>query len=356
VKHQHDLVELKDTGACDTMSRFHFRSGQSLAVTDFDLLSLLPRAPQKRSTPEILTRLAAAGHSMAPRSLQRRLISLSATHPIVCDDRSKPQGWSISSTAASTLGELSVQEAVTLKLAERYLVDAIPAELLDDLKRYFQQADRKLKEESLYRAWLGKVRLVPGSQPLGKPDVARNVMTNAYAGVLRQTVLNVTYRVRRGATAKTYDVEPLAIVVRGSVTYLVAQFPWADDVTLMALHRFDSIRATDRKNSARTAFDLDGFLSSGALGFMPKGEQAVRIRFYDFAGDHLLETPISPNQVLKEICAGESELHATLPITEQFKWWLLGFGDRAEVLAPASLRKEMHIRLLAAASRYNKSR
>jgi len=356
VKHLHDIVELKDTGACDTMSRPHIRSVQSLVISDFDLLSLLPRAPEKRSTPEILTRLAAAGHSLTPRSLQRRLNTLSATHPMECDDRSKPYGWSISSTAPTSLGELSVQEAVTLKLAERYLVEAIPAELLDDLKRYFQQADRKLKNESLYRAWLGKVRLVPGNQPLGKPEVARNVMTNAYAGVLRQTVLNVTYRVRRGATAKTYDVEPLAIVVRGSVTYLVAQFPWADDVTLMALHRFDSIRATDHKNSARTAFDLDGFLASGALGFMPKGEQAVRIRFYDFAGDHLSETPISPNQVLKETADDQRELQATLPITEQFKWWLLGFGERAEVLAPASLRKEIHTRLLAAAARYNKSR
>ena len=61
---------------------------------------------------------------------------------------------------------MSTQEAVALKLAERYLRDAIPADLLDGLKHYFNQADAKLKDTSLYRAWLNKIQLIPASQSL----------------------------------------------------------------------------------------------------------------------------------------------------------------------------------------------
>ena len=247
---------------------------------------------------------------------------------------------------------MSTQEALALKLAQRYLSDALPAEVLDDLKQYFHQADAKLKDESLYRAWLGKIRLIPASQPMLKPTTARNVLAAAYAGVLRGTVLNVSYRRRDEDQVKTYDIEPLAIIVRGSVTYLVAHFPWAQNVSLMALHRFSAVRQTERKIRTPPNFDLNQFIESGALGFGNTAVQAVHVRFYDGAGAHLEETPIRSDQILKIREDGEIDLLVTLPITEQFKWWLLAFGDRAEVIAPAILRTEMHKRLTAAARRY----
>jgi predicted DNA-binding transcriptional regulator YafY len=325
-----------------------------MALSDFDLIALLPRAPEKRSTPELLSRLAAAGHQLTPRSLQRRLASLSLTQPIVCDDRSKPFGWSIASTAPTNLGIMSTQEALALKLAQRYLGEALPAEVLDDLKQYFHQADAKLKDESLYRAWLGKVRLLPASQPLLKPTTARNVLAGAYVGVLRGTVLNVTYRPRGADKAKTYDIEPLAIIVRGSVTYLAAVFPWAQDATLMALHRFSSVKQTEQKIRPPLNFDLDQFIKSGALGFGVASLQAVHVRFYNGAGAHLEETPVHADQILKIRDDGDIDLLVTVPVTEQFKWWLLGFGDRVEVLAPTALRKELRARLTVAVKRYNR--
>lgn len=325
-----------------------------MSLSDFDVIALLPRAPEKRSTPELLSRLAAAGHRLTPRSLQRRLASLSLSQPIVCDDRSKPFGWSLESTAPANLGTLSTQEALALKLAQRYLGDALPAEVMDDLKQYFHQADAKLKDESLYRAWLGKVRLLPASQPLLKPNTARNLLAVAYIGVLRGTVLNVTYRQRGADKAKTYDVEPLAIIVRGRVTYLVAIFPWAQDATLMALHRFSSVRQTERKIRPHHNFDLDLYIESGALGFGDPSVQALRVRFYDGAGAHLQETPLHADQTLKMRDDGAMDLMVTMPMTEQLKWWILGFGDRVEVLAPKALREELHGRLALAVSRYSK--
>ena len=139
------------------------------------------------------------------------------------------------------------------------------------------------------------------------------------------------------------------------MSYLVAQFPWADDVTLMALHRFSDIRLTDAKIRNGLGFDLDAYIDSGALGFMPTPAEKVQLHFYDYAGDHLVETPVSVNQALKKGADGEQRLTATLPITEQFKWWLLAFGDRVEVLAPAKLRNEIRERLVAATIRYVKT-
>lgn len=218
-----------------------------LNITDHDITSRLPRTPEKRSIAELHSRLIAAGHQITIRSLQRRLISLTRTHPIVSDVRSKPYGWSISADAKIALGELSVQEAVALKLSERYLLEAMPDDLLSDLSGYFAQANSKLKHDSLYSSWLEKVRVVSANQPLHKPVVARNILAVAYDGVLKGQMLNVTYRGSGGTKTKNYDIHPLAIIVRGSVSYLVAQFPWATDVSLMALHRFTAVKATGKK-------------------------------------------------------------------------------------------------------------
>lgn len=320
-------------------------------ITDHDIISRLPRAPEKRSIPALHSRLAAAGQRITMRSLQRRLVSLMRTHPIVCDDRSKPYGWAITADTKLAIGELSIQEAVALKLSERYLSDAMPTDLLSDLSGYFAQADAKLRHESLYRAWLGKVRVVPANQPLRKPHVPRNILSSTYDGVLKGQMLNVSYRTTTGAKAKHYDIHPLAIIVRGSLSYLVAQFPWSSDVSLMALHRFIEVKVSTEK-SPDTDFNVDDFIANGRVGFLPSAKQTLRVRFYDGAGSHLSETPISPDQKLKIIDESTHTLTVSLPITEQLKWWLFGFGDRVEVLAPLALRAEFKARLNLASKRY----
>ena len=325
-----------------------------MKLSDHDIISLLPRTPEKRSTTELQSRLAATGKHVTMRSLQRRLVVLSERHRIVSDERGKPYGWSMAADAPANMGELSVQEAVALKLSEGFLKTAMPPDLLIDLKQYFAQADLKLKDQSLYRAWLERFRFIPPNQPLEQPQIARNIQACVYESVLRGVVLNVSYHKSGTAAAKTYDVEALAIVMRGSVTYLIALFPRAesDDVSLFALHRILAATMTSNPIRQDHGFKLDEFIASGALGFMPTDDQTLRLRFFSGAGNHLEETRLVANQKIRRIDSTTLELTARLPITEQLKWWLLAFGDGVEVLAPKQLRAEFRTRLSAANLRY----
>ena len=325
-----------------------------MKLSDHDIISLLPRAPEKRSTTELQGRLAATGKHVNVRSLQRRLVVLSERHRIISDERGKPYGWSMAADAPANMGELSVQEAVALKLSEGFLKTAMPPDLLIDLKQYFAQADLKLKNQSLYRAWLERFRIIPANQPLEQPQIARNIQARVYEAVLKGVVLNVSYRKPGAAAAKTYDLEPLAIVMRGNVTYLIALFPRADDddVSLFALHRVSAATPTIKPIRQDHGFKLDEYLAGGALGFMSTGEQTLRLRFFNGAGDHLEETRLVANQKIRRMDSATLELTARLPVTEQLKWWLLAFGDCVEVLAPKQLRDEFRTRLSAANQRY----
>jgi predicted DNA-binding transcriptional regulator YafY len=45
-------------------------------------------------------------------------------------------------------------------------------------------------------------------------------------------------------------------------------------------------------------------------------------------------------------------VHATVENTAELRWWLLGFGELVEVLAPADLRDEFRTRATAMAAMY----
>ena len=324
-----------------------------MRLTDQDILALLPRAPEKRSTTEICERLARSGHTVTARSIQRRLITLSGLYPIVSDERSKPYGWSIKRDAPPTLGAISLQEAIALKMGQRYLMEALPVEVIDDLRPYFASADEKLKESKLYSAWMDRVRLISPVQPLVKPRIARNILASCYDAVLKGLRLQLKYEKDAGST-KEYQADALSIVVRGPVTYLLVKFEWADDVALLAMHRIRAAVVTVQKNLGGADFNLNEFIQTGAFGFFPEGTELLRVHMYDGAGSHLLETPFSVAQELKEVAPGEHILTVRTQITQQLKWWLLGFGERIEVLAPASLRREFAGKFRAASRRYMK--
>ena len=56
---------------------------------------------------------------------------------------------------------------------------------------------------------------------------------------------------------------------------------------------------------------------------------------------NLDERPLSNGHRLEEQPDGRMLLTATVVDSSELRWWLLGFGDQVEVLAPASIREEM---------------
>lgn len=120
----------------------------------------------------------------------------------------------------------------------------------------------------------------------------------------------------------------------------------------MALHRFKAVTLTERNVSRSSKFDLDEFIDAGGMGFLQSGISRVHLRFFDGAASHLEETRISESQKLIHQPNGDVDLISDLPITEQLKWWIMGFGENVEVIAPVRLRTEIAKRLVAAAAHY----
>ena len=79
---------------------------------------------------------------------------------------------------------------------------------------------------------------------------------------------------------------------------------------------------------------------------------SIQLRFYNGAGYHLKETPLSKDQTIKDLDGETIEVKATVRDNRRLHWWLLGFGGDVEVLAPKQLRTSVLESIEASRNRY----
>ena len=92
-----------------------------------EMLRMIPREPRKMSTTELREKLSDEGYDTTPRTIQRDLLTLSESFPLVCDDRSHPYGWSRAKHAnTQSLPGMDTATALTFTLTEQYLSEMQP--------------------------------------------------------------------------------------------------------------------------------------------------------------------------------------------------------------------------------------
>jgi predicted DNA-binding transcriptional regulator YafY len=79
------------------------------------------------------------------------------------------------------------------------------------------------------------------------------------------------------------------------------------------------------------------------------------IRVESYAAEHLLESPLAPNQTVRPLDDGRQELTASVVDTKHLRWWLTGFGAQLEVIAPLALRIAMRDQAEDLAAVYRKT-
>jgi predicted DNA-binding transcriptional regulator YafY len=307
----------------------------------WQLLRLIPRSPRRIDAASIERHLRAEGIEVARRSIQRDLESLATSFPIECDERSKPYGWSWKSDAeALEMPPMSVRAAVTLELVRGYLTQTLPRTTLKSLDPYFARAKDVLAKSpnAKLARWPSKVRVVPRGAPLRAPAVSPRVLDVVYEALLQERRFVARYRPRGTTTLKEYDVNPLALLVRGNTLTLVCTLREYEDVRHLLLHRIASAELLDSPTRVLRGFDLDHHINQGRASF-PKGSHiALKLLVDQQVALTLEETPLAADQRLTPFDDQRQGVDATVADTMELRGWLTSYGPLVEVLEPATLR------------------
>ena len=85
------------------------------------ILQLIPKPPRKVTVEQLAKRLAQEGIRVTTRTVRRDLEDLAEVHPLECDAKGRPQGWSWSREAAPLLPPtLDPHTALAFTLLAKY--------------------------------------------------------------------------------------------------------------------------------------------------------------------------------------------------------------------------------------------
>lgn len=304
------------------------------------LLQLLPRRLPGLTTQELRDKLQDRGYSIHLRSVQRDLDRLSARFGFTCDEGTPPRWFWPPGAADLSLPSQDPHSALTWQLIERYLEPVLPPTVKREAEGQFQAARQVLQASHARQLlrWQARVRLLPRGLPMKPTEIETPVLDAVHSALLEARQMRVRYHARHATDSKLLRIHPLGLVIRESVYYLVGTANDYADVIQLALHRFLDAEVLADEVLEPAGFDLDQYIEAG--GFLyPQGQEIdLVVRFEPYTAHHLRESPLSECQTATELPDGRVEIRARVLNSQQLLWWLMGFGDKAEVLAPDSLR------------------
>jgi predicted DNA-binding transcriptional regulator YafY len=323
-------------------------SGKETLLRQWQMLRLIPRYPFKITSKELHKKLLAENYVTTKRTVERDLLALSVSFPIMSDESGRTYRWSWSKDGATfDLPGISNTEALTFNMVEQYLKPILPASTLGQLQPYFTTAEKKLAALSLHssnRSWVDKVRVIQPSQALLPPNIDPEVQREVYEALLRDKKLYITYKKSGADEAKKYEVNPLGIVERGQVIYVVCTIAEYQEPRQLVLHRIVKAEMLDEPSKRPEGFELSSYIEQ-AFGFGGNKPIKLEVIFrqtnFTHPIDHLRETPLSADQKITQHSIEENSFKLTATVIDslQLRWWLMGFGEGVEVLGPPVLRE-----------------
>lgn len=183
----------------------------------------------------------------------------------------------------------------------------------------------------------------------GRIEHVNEIMT----GLLREERLRVTH----GSVAqykKPFVLEPLTLVIYKKGLYLAGYSHHHNGIRTFSL---DGFRDVDWIRGDRFEYPADyhpSKLAEGAFGLITGPRTRVRIFFDEKVSRFVRRRQWHPTQEIKRVPGG-IELTMNVSGTVEVLSWVLGFGDKAEVMEPGSLRDQVAAELERATARYRRS-
>ena len=313
-------------------------------LRQWELLRSIPRAPRKIDVAALMQKVEAAGYPTTRRSVQRDLNSLSRVFPLISDDpgAGTAHGWSWSADAqAFDLPTMDGPTALTMRMIEQFIPTLLPPAIRDLLEPQFKRAKAVLEANpgNPLKVWTDCVRVVPREMPVLPPKYNDDAVRVVDDSLLAGKRFTAEYRSRAADSdeIKSYEVNPLGLVARGNLLYLVCTLWDYQDIRQLALHRVVSATPADKPGTRPNGFDLDKYIEQGEFQYPVGPMIQLKLKMERGAAAHLYETPLSEDQTIESFDADHVVVTATIRDTAQLQWWLRGFGKLAEVLEPVHL-------------------
>jgi proteasome accessory factor B len=176
---------------------------------------------------------------------------------------------------------------------------------------------------------------------LGAPTADLALFSQLSEAVQKALTVSFAYRKLNSAGHEQRRVRPYHLACADNQWYLFGFDEARGGIRTFVLSRMQDL-AVGGESFARPKDFSPGQFLAGSFGIFSGGKQrTVRVRFDSFAARLVGERTWHPSQQLKWLKNGGLVLALTLSSLPEVERWILSWGDHAEVLAPAELRRQV---------------
>jgi predicted DNA-binding transcriptional regulator YafY len=232
----------------------------------------------------------------------------------------------------------TIPEAMNISLAARLMqshsrwYDPHRASILGKLKSVVPPLLRKQIESTI--EWMEK-------QPRNERQIAiTEKLANAW---ISQHQVTIHYRDKEEEEPKEFTIEPYHIepATPGNFGFVIAYCHLNKSISVFKIGCIDFVRVEPRYYTIPDNFDVLKYLGQAWGIIMDEPVQVVKLRFRPHRSRPILAAIWDTSQVIEPQPDGSLIITAKVVITNDFRSWVLGWGDEVEVIEPEKLRNDI---------------
>ncbi len=318
----------------------------------WEILRVVPKMPKSISSRELKDKLNLRGFDVSKRTVERDLRELSNIFPLGADESGQTFKWYWLKNMENEFAGISLDEAISLSLADDVLHSTLPDCMINTLKDKFELSNKKLEnlEDLSVLKLRKKFRYIAQSLPFKKVYVAKNIIDSIQNALAKDVQLKIKYDAKDKDT-KEHILNPLGLIQVGVRSYLIATVEGYETPLKFALQRIRQSAILDTKSKTPKKWSLDEYIASDAMQFGDCEEIAFKANISETLATYLEESAISKDQKIRYI-DGSWQITATLKNSWQLWLWIRSQGFELEVLSPQFLRDDLIASLKASLARY----
>jgi len=159
-------------------------------------------------------------------------------------------------------------------------------------------------------------------------------------GIIGRSRCRVIYHAPGQQQPKTYPFDPYRLLSVQGGLYCVGWVPTHRHIITLAVDRIRALELTGETFTVDPAFDAKRY-EAEAFGIVWEKPMTVVVRFRADQAPYVREREWHPTQRIRELRDGRVELTFRAGGAFEIMRWILGWGDAAEVMRPAGVRKEV---------------
>ncbi len=161
----------------------------------------------------------------------------------------------------------------------------------------------------------------------------------------------VRYQAPSRSKPNGFRFDPYRLLAIQGLLYCIGKVPVHDSLVSLAIDRLHAVTITAEPFTIDPGFDLTRYKAE-AFGVVWEKPRTVVVRFRADQAPYVREREWRPTQRLQTLRDGRLQLTFQAGGAFEITRWILGWGAAAEVVRPATLRKDVATILQAAATQY----